>query len=367
VRTHRRLSGRALAAVAAATLLGASGTAPAAGAPPFFSVYKDTAVDFDWWHDIARTRVSGVTRALAEDVRLAGASTVTLAFANGECGDETWTGAAGEAVARANRPLFVAANVRYVISTGGQGGLFTCGTATGMQAFLARWDSPQLAGLDYDIEEAQTPAQVDDLVRRAAEVHASHPSLRVSFTIATEAPNAGAPVAVEGLGRGLGLQDPYDPLGDVGHRVMDSIARLLGWDGTPSTWPSYVTINLMTMDYATKPAKAYCVVKQGLCRMGESAVQAAYDLRSAWNVPPANTELTSMIGRNDAFDEQFTLADVDRVTAFAIAQGLAGVHTWSWDRDAPCKVQKASDTCNSMGRDTARYGYLHRHLADGLK
>jgi len=45
--------------------------------------------------------------------------------------------------------------------------------------------------------------------------------------------------------------------------------------------------------------------------MGESAVQAAYDLQSAWNVPAANTELTSMIGRNDNFDEQFTLADVD--------------------------------------------------------
>jgi hypothetical protein len=356
-----------------AAALAASGATPCAlsqdGAPvtPFFSAYKDTAVAFDWNHDVAFTRVSGVTRELAEDVRLAGASAVTLAFANGECGTENWTGAPGDAVAAANRPLLVAARVRYVVSTGGQGGLFTCGTSAGFETFIGRWNSERLAGIDFDIEEAQTAAQIDDLVRRAGEAHATHPSLRFSFTVATEAPNAGAPTAVRGLGHGGREHDAYDPLGDVGHHVMDSISRILGWDGTPATWPPYVTINLMTMDYATKPARRWCVVRHGLCQMGESAVQAAYDLESAWNIAPGAIELTSMIGRNDNPDEQFTLSDVDRVTSFAISEGLAGVHTWSWDRDAPCRVQRASDTCNSMGKGTARYGYLQRFLADGLK
>jgi hypothetical protein len=254
-----------------------------------------------------------------------------------------------------------------VVSTGGQGGLFTCGSAPGFEAFIARWDSPRLVAIDFDIEESQTAAQIDDLVRRAGEAHATHPALRFSYTIATEAPNAGATTAVRGLGRGGREHDPYDPLGDVGHRVMDSISRLLGWDGTPGTWPPYVTINLMTMDFATTPGKPWCVVRHRLCQMGESAVQSAYDLESAWNMPAGAIELTSMIGRNDSPDEQFTLPDVDRLSSFAISEGLAGVHTWSWDRDAPCRVQRASDTCNSMGKGMARYGYVHRFLADGLR
>jgi len=227
-----------------------------AAPPPFFSVYKDTAIDFDWWHDIARTRVSGVTRVLAEDVRLAGASTVTLAFANGECGDETWTGAQGDAVARANRPLLEARGRAL------RGLHRWPGRPLHLRARPQACRPSSPVGTRHISRDSTTtsrrrrrPRRSTTLVRRAAEVHATHPSLRVSFTIATEAPNAGAPVAVAGLGKGLGMRDPYDPLGDVGHRVMDSIARLLGWDGTPQTWPSYVTINLMTMDYATKPAK----------------------------------------------------------------------------------------------------------------
>lgn len=335
-------------------------------AAPFFSVYKDSAIDFDWEHEVLRTKVSGTLRPLAEDVRAAGARTITLAFANGECGEETWAGAQGPAVARANRPLILAADIDYVVSTGGQGGLFTCGSAAGMEAFVARWDSAHLVGIDYDIEEGQTQAQVDDLVRRAIEQHAARPSLRFSFTIAVEAPNAGAANAVPGLGTGRRQADPYDPLGDVGHRVMDSAVRLLGWDGTAADWPSWVTLDLMTMDYGDRPKRQWCVMRGALCQMGESAVQAAYDLRDAWGVPMSAIELTPMIARNDMPDEVFRLEDVDRVAAFAIAEGLAGVHTWSWDRDAPCAVGKAKDTCNSMGERTARYGYLQRWQKDGL-
>jgi hypothetical protein len=101
--------------------------------------------------------------------------------------------------------------------------------------------------------------------------------------------------------------------------------------------------------------------------MGQSALQAAYNLHDHWGVSYGNIELTPMIGQNDAASEQFTLANADTVAAFAIAQGLGGVHWWSYDRDTDCATGSASATCNSMGSGYAgAHGYLKRFLSDGL-
>ena len=87
----------------------------------------------------------------------------------------------------------------------------------------------------------------------------------------------------------------------------------------------------------------------GLCDMGQSAIQAAYNLHDTWGVPYANIELTPMIGGNDVQNEHFTLANVDTMTSWAIANGLAGVHYWSYDRDTDCPLGSASPICNSLG------------------
>ena len=101
--------------------------------------------------------------------------------------------------------------------------------------------------------------------------------------------------------------------------------------------------------------------------MGQSALQAAYNLHDHWGVPFANIELTPMIGQNDASSEQFTLGNADTVAQFAIAQGLGGVHFWSYDRDTDCAAGSASATCNSMGNGYAgAHGFLKRFLGDGL-
>jgi chitinase len=141
-----------------------------------------------------------------------------------------------------------------------------------------------------------------------------------------------------------------------------------GWGELPATfgttWPSYVTINLMTMDYGS-PSPGVCVVSGGLCDMGQSAMQAAYNLHDHWGVPWSNIELTPMIGGNDVQDEHFTLQDTDEMTAFAIAKKLAGVHYWSYDRDIDCPPGAASPICNSLG-GVGPHGFLRRFLADGL-
>jgi hypothetical protein len=72
-----------------------------------------------------------------------------------------------------------------------------------------------------------------------------------------------------------------------------------------------------------------------------------------------------MIGGNDVAGELFTLADADTVASFAIAQKLAGVHHWSYDRDVDCPAGSASPTCNSMGTAGTR-GFLRKFLGDGL-
>ena len=99
--------------------------------------------------------------------------------------------------------------------------------------------------------------------------------------------------------------------------------------------------------------------------MGQSALQAAYNLADHWGVPYASIELTPMIGGNDAQSEQFTLGDADTVAGFAKAKGLAGVHYWSYDRDVDCPPGSASPICNSIGNAGVR-GYLKRFLAAGL-
>jgi chitinase len=109
-----------------------------------------------------------------------------------------------------------------------------------------------------------------------------------------------------------------------------------------------------------------CVVSGGICQMGQSALQAAYNVHDKWGVPFSGLELTPMIGGNDTQGETFTLADADAVASFALSKGLAGVHYWSYDRDVDCPPGAASPTCNSMGGAGA-HGFLKRFLAAGLK
>lgn len=352
---------RAIAVAAAA-----AACASAASAAPVFSSYHESWEAFNYNTSVMQTKVSGSKRDIGSDVTSRGATAVTLAFATGACGSEDWNGNAGSDVASANVPKLVAENTKYIVSTGGAGASFTCSSDSGMTTFINRWNSANLIGIDFDIEDGQSSSVITALVQRVKTAHASHPSLRFSFTIATEAVNNGGTTAVANLGTGKGASDPYNGLDGTGNSVMSAIKSVLGWDGTAANWPSYVTINLMTMDFG--PAqKAYCVVSGGKCQMGQSSVQAAYNQVSAWKMPYSGVEITPMLGGNDTKDELFQLTDVDTLSSFALSKGLGGVHYWAWDRDTPCATGAAKDNCNSMGTNTKKYGYIDRFVADGLK
>jgi hypothetical protein len=325
-----------------------------------FGPYKDTGTNMNWNTNVISTNVSGTAKSLAADLPSPDKTTVTLAFATGECGSENWAGIAGDAMATANVSVLTSAGVDYIVSTGGAAGSFTCATDTGFATFLGRWASAHLVGVDFDIEAGQTSAVVGALVSRIKAAHATSPSLRFSLTLGTLGDNDGAATA-HSLGASAG-----DSLNTYGDDSIAAVKTTLGFDGTPATWPAYLTVNLMTMDYGGA-SSGVCVVSSGTCQMGQSAIQAAYNLHDKWGVPYASIELTPMIGQNDASDEHFLLTDADTVAAFVKSQGLAGVHYWSYDRDADCAAGSASSTCSSMGAAYAGpHGFLSRFLAGGL-
>jgi chitinase len=327
---------------------------------PMFSPYKDTSIHMNWNTNVVSTSVGGAMAPFATDIAQNGGRAATLGFATGECGAETWAGVAGDAMASANVSGLVQAGIRYVVSTGGAAGSFTCGSDSGMATLLGRWASSGLVGVDFDIEAGQSQSVIDALVARIKTAHDGQPALRFSLTLATLAPSAEGAASAQSLG--AGAQDSFNVYGD---EAMAAVESALGFSGAASTWPSFLTINLMTMDYGAASA-GICVVKGGACEMGESAVQAAYNLHDRWGVPYSGIELTPMIGGNDVTSESFALPDADTLARFAVAQGLAGVHYWSYDRDTDCPAGSASPTCNSIGGAGA-YGYLKRFLAGGLQ
>jgi hypothetical protein len=291
-----------------------------------FSPYKDVGISMNWNTNVISTAVTGTLQPLLAVLPGTTRRTVTWAFATGECGSENWAGLEPDALANANVPLFVAAKVNYIISTGGAAGAFTCSSANGLRAFINRYASSRLIGLDFDIEAGQSAAAINSLVDQVAAVQADYPGLRFSFTVATL-----------GSDDGQVLSRPYGDLNVTGYTVLQAIQR--------AKLQRYA-VNLMTMDYGT-PSPSVCVVANGLCDMGRTAIQAARNLHDKFGIPFANIELTPMIGRNDVVDEVFTRKNADVMIDWAKANGLAGVHFWSFDRDTPCRLPYASPTCSS--------------------
>jgi len=284
--------------------------------------YKDLTIALDRDTHVITTDVGGVARPVT--AVLPPGSTLSWAFAIGECGSETLGGMDAQKIADANVAAFNRAGIDYIVSTGGEGGLFTCGSDAGMEAFIARYASPRLVGIDFDIEARQTPAIVDALVRRAVAAQRTHPGLRISFTLPTLAAADGSRAS----------------LNEQGRSVLQTIR---------SQGLTRYTINLMVMDYGA-PMPANCVVTNGVCDMGASAIQAAENLHAAQGAPFEQIALTAMIGVNDVAANDFTLADAARIARYARERGLAGLHFWALDRDTPCPrpAQGASATCSGV-------------------
>jgi chitinase len=319
---------------------GGSGTGSVSGL--LFSPYKDASINLNWNTYQLQSAVEG------SDIPLVGSGSlvsdyvpslpaITLGFATGECGSENFGGAPGSDIAAENVPQLEAANLDYVISTGGADGVFTCDSTADFESFIAEYASPNLVGIDFDIEDGQTQAEIDQLVDDVAGAQSEYPNLQFSFTIAT-------------LGASNGS---YAGVNSLGNEVVEAV---LG-----AGINNYV-INLMTMDYGSA-SSSVCVVVNGACEMAQSAIQAVENLEYTYGIPASKIAVTPMIGMNDTTSETFTIADVDTLTAYAVDNGLAGLHFWSLDRDTPCSDDYASPTCNSIS-STTPLEYTDEFLSD---
>jgi chitinase len=317
-----------------------SGTGSVSGL--LFSPYKDVTINMNWNTYEMQSAVEG------SDLPVVGSGSlvseyipklpaITLAFASGTCGSETWGGVSGADWAAENVPQLQAAGLDYVVSTGGEDGTFTCDSTAGMESFIATYASPHLVGVDFDIEGGQTESEIQDLIDAAAGAQSEYPNLQFSFTLAT-----------------LGASDgSYGGVNSLGNEVVEAV---LG-----SGLNNYV-INLMTMDYGSA-SSSVCVVVSGSCEMAQSAIQAVENLEHTYGIPASKIAVTPMIGMNDTASETLTIADVDTLTAYAVDNGLAGLHFWSLDRDTPCADTYASPTCNSISGATP-LEYTNRFLSD---
>jgi hypothetical protein len=307
-----------------------------------FSPYKDVTVNLDWNTNVMNTAVTGTRIPVVGSsnslvsTREPGLKAITLAFATGTCGSENWGGVAADAFASANIPKLDAAGVNYIVSTGGAAGSFKC-SGTALQSFIARYATPHMIGVDFDIESGQSAADVQNLVNAAALAQSKYPGLRFSFTLATLAASDGS----------------FGGLNSTGDATVKAIKA--------SSLTNY-TVNLMTMDFG-RATTANCVLSGSTCEMGKSSIQAVTNLEHTYGIAPSKIEVTPMIGVNDASDEVFTLADVDTLSAYAKANGLAGVHYWSLDRDTPCSSTTAMSTCSSVPSAPA-LAWTDRFIAD---
>lgn len=309
-----------------------------------YSPYKHLAIALDPQTPLAATQVSGSRQAVATAPRptlLPGATALTLAFAAGECGKEHWGSSAGQAVADANIAALVQAGLPYIISTGGEGNLFTCNSDAGMEQFVARYASTMLVGLDFDIEAGQTPDMVRSLLQRIRVAQQRRPHLRMSFTVATLAASDAGQSGINAQGQSV--------LAAIREAKLDNYF-----------------INLMVMDYG--PAKpANCVVRDGRCDMAASARQAVHNLHVGHGVPLAQIEVTAMLGVNDVVDNVFTPEDATALARWVRQEKLGGLHFWSLDRDTPCAdgATAVSPTCSSLNAQPALA--FSRAFADGLR
>jgi chitinase len=119
-------------------------------------------------------------------------------------------------------------------------------------------------------------------------------------------------------------------------------------------------VNAMTMDFgdAAHPTADMLVAAKAALVAAAKQIGSAYaaegitlDEAQRW----AHLGATPMIGQNDVAGEVFTLDDAKGLAAFATAQGLARVSTWSLNRDGPCDasfadVKVLSNTCSGVSQ-----------------
>ena len=333
------LSWRSLFSAAAvlafsSTILVASHSIGYAATAPVIGPYKNVPIDIDS-NGHMRVGITGkpiplVGKGSLKETALPQLNAITLAFATGECGEETWADTPADKLAKATLRALSNAGVKYKISVGSEQARFTCSTNEGMEKFLRRYDTPGFIGIDYNISAGTSSELVADLIKSAEYATSHRPGLRPAFSLATWA----------------GSDGNFGGLNDLGREVVTQLKA--------SSLKDYI-INLLAHNYGQHTTAA-CVLAGDKCDMGKSAIQAAKNLTHSYGIPANQTELTLKIGITGSAGEVTTVDDVKEVASYVLSAGLAGLRWWALDRDAPCSDEQISATCSGTP-DTPRVGY----------
>ena len=304
-----------------------------ASAQIFFSPYKDVTVNANWNTGEQQSAVTGTAQAVTSAMPTTD-STLSWAFATGNCGSENW-GGISPAMDATNAQDFVNAGKYYIVSTGGSAGTFDCPSDSGMETFINTYHSANMLGVDYDIELGQSQGIIDDLINSTIYAEQLYPSMRFSFTL-----------------QSLGASTTGSDLNSTGDLVMSEISRL-GLGGN-------YYVDLMAFDFGGV-SSGTCVVSGSVCDMAQSAIAAAESLHTKFGTPYSKIELCLMIGQADSGStETLTPANVDTIVAWAKSVGLGGIHYWSFDRDQP----SASSSPTGDGTSNAPLTYNERIASD---
>jgi hypothetical protein len=294
-----------------------------------FASYKDVTLNANFNTGLQQSAVTGTVQPVTSAMPN---QTLIWSFATGTCDSETWAGIT-PAQEATNVQAFVNAGKKYIISTGGANGAFDCSSGQGLINFINRYNSPNLVGVDFDIELGQSQQIIDDLINATIAAEKTFPNLQFSFTIQSLGSMSANPITG----------------GSAGTTVVNEIKRL-GLGG------NYV-INLMTFDYGSTNTNN-CVVVNNLCDMGQSAIAAAQALNQQSGIPFSHIGVTMMIGRADTQDEVTSLHDIDTINAFVISNHLPTSRFWSFDRDTP----NGTGGSNSNGNGAPILAYTHEYM-----
>lgn len=310
-----------------------------------YSAYKDVGINANWNTLVMSTKVldstASMPTSLVDVLPSATMNTISWAFATGECGSENWGGMNASQFAIANMSSFNAKGLKYIVSTGGASGTFTCTTKSGMDTFVNRYKSSGFVGFDFDIEGGPSGDSLQSLINMIAYAQQKDPKLRISFTLATLASSDGSSLNILG----------------------DSVVKKAQAAGIN------FNINLMVMDYGNSSSVCVMNTAKTNCDMNLSAQQAAKNVSKRYGIPYNKIELTPMIGVNDTITNLVSLSDATNIASWAKINGIAGVHYWSFDRDASCLNTYATTTCSSSVKNipmqTSPLQYLNA-FAKGL-
>jgi hypothetical protein len=311
-----------------ASVTGSSSCGGNGGGKVVLGAYKDVTLNADFNTGLQRSGVTGTVQPVTSAMPN---QTLVWAFATGDCTNENWAGISPTMEAT-NVQAFVNAGKHYILSTGGANGSFTCSSGSGLIGFINRYNSSNLVGVDFDIEQGQGQQLIDDLINSTKAAQQQFPNLVFSFTIQSLGTTAANPITG----------------GSAGTTVVNEIKRL-GLGG------NYV-VNLMTFDYgSTNPNN--CVVANNLCDMGNSAIAAAQALNQQSGIPFNHIGVTMMIGRADTQDEVTSQHDIDTIDAFVLSNGMPLVRYWSFDRDTP-----GGGGSSSSGTNVPALTYVHEFM-----